>query len=229
MVNQYAYTPFGILANEVETTPQPFKFVGQYGVMTEPNGFYYMRARYYDPQVGRFISEDPIGFDGGDVNLYAYSANNPILYIDPEGLCTLSLGVHGNAALGFGGGGGLDLNFGYSQKDGFSFSITGTAQGGAIAGAGAFAGGRISYTNADNVSQLTGTSYQAGRAGIGPLAVEGIRGKDYAGGSLYIGAGVGYTASSVTASTTSAIYQYNKGQHSIGQTGSNTLWQSGKQ
>ncbi|MGO9370469.1 MAG: RHS repeat-associated core domain-containing protein [Syntrophobacteraceae bacterium] len=38
--------------------PQPFKFVGQYGVMAEPNGLYYMRARYYDPSVGRFTSED---------------------------------------------------------------------------------------------------------------------------------------------------------------------------
>jgi RHS repeat-associated protein len=54
--------------------------------MTEPNGFYYMRARYYDTEVGRFISEDPVGFDGGDVNLYAYVGNNPVLLIDPLGL-----------------------------------------------------------------------------------------------------------------------------------------------
>ena len=62
--------------NQSETVTQPFKYVGQLGVMAEPNGangLYYMRARYYDPQVGRFISEDPIGFDGGDVNLYAYA------------------------------------------------------------------------------------------------------------------------------------------------------------
>jgi RHS repeat-associated protein len=86
IVNSYAYTPFGILANENESVIQPFKFVGKYGVMTEPNGFYYMRARYYDTEIGRFISEDPIGFDGGDVNLYAYVGNNPVLLIDPDGL-----------------------------------------------------------------------------------------------------------------------------------------------
>lgn len=58
IVNKYSYDPFGNLsANSVENVPQPFKFVGQYGVMTEPNGFYYMSARYYDPEVGRFISE----------------------------------------------------------------------------------------------------------------------------------------------------------------------------
>ncbi|MBI4791547.1 MAG: RHS repeat-associated core domain-containing protein [Deltaproteobacteria bacterium] len=86
VVNSYAYTPFGTIANQVENTPQPFKFVGQHGVMAEPNGFYYMRARYYDPQVRRFISEDPLGFDGGDLNLYAYVGNNPINRTDPSGL-----------------------------------------------------------------------------------------------------------------------------------------------
>jgi len=85
MVNKYAYDPFGKVTNQEEAIAQPFKFVGQYGVMTEPNGFYYMRARYYDPQVGRFISEDPIGFEGGDVNLYAYVGNNPVTLIDPNG------------------------------------------------------------------------------------------------------------------------------------------------
>jgi hypothetical protein len=43
-------------------------------------------ARYYDPSTGRFISEDPIGFAGGDVNLSAYAKNNPINSIDPSGL-----------------------------------------------------------------------------------------------------------------------------------------------
>ncbi len=42
-----------------------------------------MRARYYDPEVGRFISEDPAGLAAG-VNLYAYAFNNPISYVDPS-------------------------------------------------------------------------------------------------------------------------------------------------
>ena len=87
MVNSYAYDPFGKITDRQEQVEQPFTFVGQYGVMTEPNGFYYMRARYYDPQVGRFISEDPIGLDGGDVNLYVYAGNNPIMGVDPWGMC----------------------------------------------------------------------------------------------------------------------------------------------
>lgn len=45
----------------------------------------YYRARFYDPQVGRFISEDPIRFQGGDINLYAYVKNRPLSNIDPSG------------------------------------------------------------------------------------------------------------------------------------------------
>ena len=86
IVNSYAYDPFGQILSQQETIPQPFKYVGQYGVMAEPNGLYYMRARYYDPSVGRFISEDPIGFAGGDVNLFAYVLNNPVNSTDPGGL-----------------------------------------------------------------------------------------------------------------------------------------------
>ena len=47
------------------------------------------RARYYDPAIGRFISEDPTGFGGGGEDFYRYVDNNPISYIDPFGLkCT---------------------------------------------------------------------------------------------------------------------------------------------
>jgi RHS repeat-associated protein len=50
-------------------------------------GLYYYRARYYDPKIGRFISEDPIGFRGG-VNFYPYAQQNPALRSDPSGLRT---------------------------------------------------------------------------------------------------------------------------------------------
>jgi RHS repeat-associated protein len=86
VANRYAYEPFGQVLSQQETLPQPFKFVGQYGVMAEPGGLYYMRARYYDPSVGRFISEDPIGFAGGDINLYGYVLDDPVNLVDPFGL-----------------------------------------------------------------------------------------------------------------------------------------------
>jgi len=49
-------------------------------------GLYFYRARYYDATVGRFISEDPIGFEGGTVNLYEYAKDNPLRHKDPMGL-----------------------------------------------------------------------------------------------------------------------------------------------
>jgi len=89
VANKYAYAPFGAIANQQEVLSQPFKYVGKFGVISEPNGLYYMKARYYDAGVGRFISEDPTGFGGRDVNLMAYSSNNPITFIDPQGEMTL--------------------------------------------------------------------------------------------------------------------------------------------
>jgi len=56
----------------------------------EKTGLMYYRARFYDPQIGRFTSEDPIGFEGG-VNWFAYVENNPINFFDPYGLDTIKL------------------------------------------------------------------------------------------------------------------------------------------
>jgi RHS repeat-associated protein len=86
MKNKYAYTVFGELTQE-EALPQPFKYVGQYSVMAEPDNLYYMRARYYDATLGRFLQQDPLGIGGGDINLYAYVGSNPVMGIDPWGLC----------------------------------------------------------------------------------------------------------------------------------------------
>jgi RHS repeat-associated protein len=51
-------------------------------------GLYYLRARYYDPSIGRFLTQDPVPA----VNLYAYVGNNPVNYVDPAGLCHKRLG-----------------------------------------------------------------------------------------------------------------------------------------
>ncbi|EIO7469110.1 EndoU domain-containing protein [Salmonella enterica subsp. enterica] len=59
---------------------------GQY--FDDETGLYYNLFRYYAPECGRFVSQDPIGLKGG-LNLYAY-APNPLKYIDPLGLCKTS-------------------------------------------------------------------------------------------------------------------------------------------
>ncbi len=57
----------------------------QYGVQTDPNGLLYMKARYYNPYICRFLNPDPSGFAGG-LNLYAAFNGNPISNVDPTGL-----------------------------------------------------------------------------------------------------------------------------------------------
>jgi RHS repeat-associated protein len=100
VVNAYVYMPFGQIANEVEAVEQPFRFAAQFGVMTGQNGLYYMKARYYDAEVGRFISEDPLGFEGGDLNLYQYAHANPIMFMDPIGLCGETAGMWADIQVG---------------------------------------------------------------------------------------------------------------------------------
>jgi RHS repeat-associated protein len=53
-------------------------------------GLYYNRARWLDPRIGRFLSEDPLGFEGGDSNLYRYANNDPFNLVDPSGHSWLS-------------------------------------------------------------------------------------------------------------------------------------------
>jgi len=62
------------------------------------------RARYYNPQIGRFIAEDPLEFRGGDANLYAYVWNSPLNFIDPFGWW--GVGVQGDDSAGAGLSGG---------------------------------------------------------------------------------------------------------------------------
>jgi len=67
-------------------------------------GLYYYRARYYAPEVGRFISQDPLGMADG-VNVYAYVRNNPATNADPSGLFTMDPSCKNWGCQGMGGGG----------------------------------------------------------------------------------------------------------------------------
>ncbi len=80
---QYAYSPYGDTA-KTGTDSTPLDYTGRED--DAATGLYYYRARYYSPQLGRFIGEDPIGLGGG-TNFYAYVRGNPISLIDPLGLC----------------------------------------------------------------------------------------------------------------------------------------------
>ncbi len=78
------YDAFGLEMTNYNETNQfvnPFGYAGEYTDVESGN--IYLRARYYNPNTGRFMSEDPAK-DG--TNWYAYAGNNPVLYVDPTGL-----------------------------------------------------------------------------------------------------------------------------------------------
>lgn len=86
VVAAFAYDPYGRILGRTGTVVTPFTYVGAYGVMDEGDGLYFMRNRYYDAHTGRFLHRDPIGFKGGQTNLYAYVGGDPINRVDPSGL-----------------------------------------------------------------------------------------------------------------------------------------------
>ncbi len=92
--NQYDYDIFGNPTLTVEISVCAIRYAGEY--LDNETGLYYLRARYYDPYIGRFISED--SYWGEDtnplsLNLYTYCLNNPIMYTDPTGHKVLNKGM----------------------------------------------------------------------------------------------------------------------------------------
>jgi RHS repeat-associated protein len=86
----FSRSPFGALqgATGAGNASTSYNVGAGFAGASTPNaagGFTYLRNRWYDPQTGRFLSQDPIGLAGG-VNLYSYAGNNPVAYSDPFGL-----------------------------------------------------------------------------------------------------------------------------------------------
>jgi len=84
VVKSYTYKSFAEIYSESGSLSQPFTFTGR--EYDTESGLYYYRARYYDPRAGRFLTKDTIGFAGGDVNLYRMVQNDPVNWVDLEGL-----------------------------------------------------------------------------------------------------------------------------------------------
>ncbi len=85
VVAEMEYDAFGNTLSETGSIDHRFGFAGR--DWDADAALYYNRARWYDPLVGRFVSEDPLGFAAGDENLYRYVGASPVMYVDPSG-CT---------------------------------------------------------------------------------------------------------------------------------------------
>jgi RHS repeat-associated protein len=128
ITDAYNVDAFGRQTSSSGTTPNPYRYGGAWGYMTDTpgSGLLQLGARYYWPEVARFIQQDPMGVRR---NRYAYVGNRPVRYIDPAGLwefggeayfgggggfwfgkdpCTGQWFIRYRAGLGFGWGGGLN-------------------------------------------------------------------------------------------------------------------------
>ena len=94
----YTYDPFGTTSVSGPMSANPSQYTGR----ENDGNLYYYRARYYNPTLGRFVSEDPIRFSRGTTNSYGYAGDNPVQFTDPLGLWTLELGISINYTLPFG-------------------------------------------------------------------------------------------------------------------------------
>jgi RHS repeat-associated protein len=85
VLDHIEYDSFGnVLAESNPGAGDRFKYTGR--EWDDAVDLYFYRARYYDPAIGRFISEDPVGFGGGDANIYRYVGNGVMSATDPSGL-----------------------------------------------------------------------------------------------------------------------------------------------
>ena len=107
---RYEYTySYDSITDSYVLNNNPFRYRGYY--YDVDLGLYYLNSRYYDSNIGRFISPDDVGYLGanGDINsynLYAYCSNNPVMYVDPTGsfgvALTLLISTGIGLAFGFG-------------------------------------------------------------------------------------------------------------------------------
>ena len=172
---KYEYNSWGKLLNLTDYSSNglgrrnPFRFKGYY--YDEELGMYYLNSRYYDPEVGRFISPDTTDIlevqdDLYDKNLYAYCDNNPVMRIDSSGaVWHLAVGAVVGVATQFVADVGIGLATGSSFGEVISslslVDYAAAAIGGAIAASGiGFAGAVVANATLGGTTYLANCSYK---------------------------------------------------------------------
>ncbi|MGA9722039.1 MAG: RHS repeat-associated core domain-containing protein [Candidatus Binatus sp.] len=183
----YTYEPFGATTTAGATNGNSYQFTDR---ENDGTGLYSYRARYYSPNFQRFIAQDPMGFSGGDPNLYEYVRNSPPNYTDPLGLLVGTIGVSAGGQWGpFGG----NVSVGIAIDDSGHIAVYAEAGGGGGAGAGETAGLSVGiYPTATCVNSIGGAfgtqTFGAG-AGVG-ANVDTFEGKDPSTGKPIFGWGM---------------------------------------
>jgi RHS repeat-associated protein len=177
------YDEYGVVTADTSPGFQPFGFGG--GLYDPHTGLVRLGARDYDATVGRFIAKDPLGFDGGSTNLYAYANDDPVSAIDPSGeFIPLIIG----AAIV---GGGL-VN---GAIEGIKSAIHGCSTGQILGAAGrGFVAGSVGTAVGIGVGEIPVVGpWLAGAAGgaTTEFVSQALGGGDYDVGAIAVGAAVG--------------------------------------
>jgi RHS repeat-associated protein len=203
----YKYDPYGNTTQSGTATTNSYDYTGR---EMDGTGLQFYRARYYNPQIGRFISEDPMGFRGG-INKYAYVGDSPLDFIDPFGLrCATGwdkaaaiAGGLGNIALGtakiaLGLGatvetGGLAAGLGYySAYSGLTNVVGGVAQ--------LYGGITGNITSGQHVAD-----YAASSGSVSGLVTLGITGNAQAGATASAIEGIGLASAQAALVSTGTL------------------------
>ncbi|GAX61499.1 Rhs family protein [Candidatus Scalindua japonica] len=179
IVQLIEYNEFGIILSDTNPGFQPFGFAG--GIYDQDTELVRFGARDYDPEIGRWTAKDPILFAGGDTNLYGYVQNNPVNFVDPNGLLVLYFG--GGVAAGVGYkvnpgdqdsitffSGTVTEFYGSNRSGGISNGNFFTVGTGRIVGAAA-GGGALAGINFGDVEDLSECGSSAGLL-VGPFSFE---------------------------------------------------------
>jgi RHS repeat-associated protein len=197
VLNHIVYDSYGQVTSETNTNVD-FRYGYTGRERDEETGLDYYRTRYYDSLVGRFVSEDTIGFNGGDTNLYRYVANNPVNVTDPFGLEALSAGgldVRRGPTIGQMGGGGGGGNFsglgsGRYFNGGGGGSLRGVGPGGSFNSGGGSGSGNQFRPGASGLGG--GSSRNNPVGGLGNNPRNGNRGSGSSLGNRPLGKDGGY-------------------------------------
>jgi RHS repeat-associated protein len=201
----YEYDVYGDVRASSGTTSTEYRFTGQQAEAA--TGLVYLRARYYDPQTGRFLQRDPFGGFLGDPQgqqPYAYAHNNPVTPTDPSGEVPPLLVAVGVAALvGAGGGAGIGgVTAWWTSGDIGQGAVRGAVVGG-VAGAagvlgsaavGAIATGGVVATTTAGVTGRIAAGLAAGSGGgAAAQATELALGwrQDFSGAEVVVSAALG--------------------------------------